>query len=99
MAYEILMAINVIDEKSYGSYRSAMMPILESYGGRFVYDFRVSEVVKSATGEEVNRLFTIRFPDWAARERFFADADYAKVRESLFDRSVASKTIIAEYQT
>lgn len=98
MAHEILMAIRVTDEARYRDYREAMMPILASYGGRFGYDFRVSEVLESPTGEDLNRVFTIRFPDRTARERFFADSDYAKVRASLFDRSVAHKTIIAEYE-
>lgn len=99
MAHEMLMALNVTDDEPYQEYRRAMMPILESYGGGFGYDFRVSEVLISATDEPINRVFTIRFPDRETRERFFADEAYLRVRRQYFEASVGATTIIAAYET
>ena len=35
----------VLDEERYAAYRAGMKPLLHAAGGRFVCDFRVSEVV------------------------------------------------------
>ncbi|EAR61344.1 hypothetical protein MED92_11474 [Oceanospirillum sp. MED92] len=45
--YEMLVGLEVTDDQIYQSYREAMRPILEFYGGEFGYDFRVSEVLKN----------------------------------------------------
>ena len=104
MAYEIVMGIHVSDDEVYAEYRKAMMSILERYGGAFRWDFEVSGVLITPSesdrdGASINRLFVIRFPDRAARERFFADPGYAEVKKRYFDRSVTFKSIIAEYTT
>ncbi|MEN8374158.1 MAG: DUF1330 domain-containing protein [Gemmatimonadota bacterium] len=99
MAHEILVALDVTDEEEYRTYRLRMTPILESYGGRFAYDFRVSEVLKSDSEEPINRVFTIRFPDPDARRRFFADPEYLKVREEHFVPSAGGARVIGEWQT
>ena len=41
MAIEILLALEVSDDSIYQQYRDAMTPILVSYGGAFIYDFKV----------------------------------------------------------
>ncbi len=99
MAYEILVGLYVKDEDGYQKYREGMRPILETYGGTFSYDFRVSEVLRSQTEHAINRVFTIRFPDETARTAFFADAAYLKVRAQFFDASVSGVTTIATYET
>ncbi|MCG8462124.1 MAG: DUF1330 domain-containing protein, partial [Holophagales bacterium] len=77
MPFEMLVGLEVIDDEQYRDYRRAMTPILESYGGGFGYDFRVSEVLLSRTDRPINRVFTIYFPDEDSQERFFADPTYA----------------------
>ena len=95
--YEMLVGLDVIDDQVYQRYRQAMRPILESYGGEFGYDFRVSEVLKNESEEDINRVFTIRFPTEKAQESFFADTDYQAVKAEFFDASVKSINIIAGY--
>ncbi len=97
MAYEMLVGLEVTDETRYHEYRRAMGPILERHGGSFGYDFRVSEVLISRTKEEINRVFTLQFPDREGQERFFSDARYLDVKKRLFEGAVRSTTILAAY--
>jgi len=98
MSVERLVALNVVDEEIYQSYRDKMMPILESYNGVFGYDFKISEVLKSETEAPINRVFTINFPNEDAMNAFFSNQEYLKVRQEYFDRSVADTTVIATYE-
>ena len=98
MPFEMLVGLNVIDDDRYQAYRRAMTPILEAYGGSFGYDFVVSQVLKSLTAAPINRVFTIYFPDEAAKDSFFADARYAEAKTIHFDNSVGATTILASYE-
>ncbi len=98
MALEMLVGLHVVDEAGYQSYRDKMTPILESYRGRFGYDFKVSEVLKSKTEAPINRVFTIFFPDQDSRDAFFSNDAYLKVRKGYFEKSVTDTTIIATYE-
>lgn len=97
MSYENLVGLNVIDEQGYQQYRAAMMPILKSFGGYFGYDFMVSEVLLSQTTNDINRVFTIGFPDKNAMEKFFSDPEYLEVKKRHFENSVATTTRISGY--
>jgi len=98
MALETLVGLHVVDEAGYQSYRDEMTPILESYGGGFGYDFKVSEVLKSQTKAPINRVFTISFPDQGSRDSFFSNDVYLKIRQQNFEKSVTDTTIIATYE-
>jgi len=71
MSYEMLIGLEIKDDEIYNSYRKAMKPILSSYGGDFGYDFRISEVLKSQNKGEINRVFTLNFPDKNNMKHFF----------------------------
>jgi len=96
--FEMLVGLEVSDDRAYQDYRSAMKPILTKFGGSFGYDFKVSEVLLSEVDENINRVFTIRFPDEDMMNKFFSDPDYLKVKSEYFESSVSSTTIIASYQ-
>lgn len=96
--YEMLVGLDVTDADVYKDYRSAMRPILESFGGSFGYDFRVSEVLKNESEDEINRVFTIRFPSETKMEAFFADPAYQAVKAEFFDASVKTINILASYE-
>ena len=96
-SFEMLVGLNVINDLEYQKYREGMMPILKNYKGEFGYDFKVSEVLKSETDNNINRVFTIRFSDKDNMDAFFANEDYIKVKERYFKGSVESTTIIASY--
>jgi len=98
MAIETLVGLQVVDEEEYQMYRDEMMPILKSYGGGFIYDFKVSEVLKSQTEAPINRVFTISFPSQDSRDLFFSNDEYLKVRQKHFEKSVTNTTIIATYE-
>lgn len=91
-AYVLLFALEVVDQESYARYRAAMTPILEAYGGAFGEDFVVAQVLRGH--ERVNRVFTIAFPDRAAKERFFADPAYRAVRARSFAPAVAAAHVL-----
>lgn len=96
--FENHVALHVTDETMYQNYRKAMLPILESLGGGFRYDFKISEVLTSETDNEINRVFIIYFPDKETSIKFFQNPDYLKIKEQYFVKSVASITNIAEYE-
>ncbi len=98
MALEILVGLYVVNEAGYQLYRDEMIPILESYGGGFGYDFKVSEVLKSQTKAPINRVFTIFFPAQDSKDSFFSNAEYLQVRQRHFEKSVSATTTIATYE-
>jgi len=96
--YEILIGMRVDDEDGYTRYRSGMTPILESMGGYFRYDMRVSELLKGEHTDPFNRLFLMSFPDAKTSERFFSDPEYQRIKKEHFVDSVRSHTRIARFQ-
>lgn len=97
MTFETIVALNVTDETTYQDYRLAIAPLLGKFGGGFRYDFRVSQVLKSESHYDINRVFVIYFRDRSAADTFFKDPDYLAIREQFFERSVSNTTIIAAY--
>jgi uncharacterized protein (DUF1330 family) len=97
MFFEMTVGLFVVDHEKYAQYRAEIAPLLEAAGGRFRYDFEVARTLKSETGDEINRLFLIQFPDRAIKKRFFTDSQYLEIRARLFDKAVDRMAIIAEY--
>jgi uncharacterized protein (DUF1330 family) len=97
--FEMLVGLWIDDDARYDQYRAGMIPILESLGGYFRYDFRVSETLKAPEGEKFNRVFVLSFPDEHANKLFFQHDAYRAVRDKFFDTSVKSATIIASLVT
>ncbi|MEP5611173.1 MAG: DUF1330 domain-containing protein [Cyclobacteriaceae bacterium] len=98
MKFEMLVGLNVIDDEKYQEYREAMRPILSDFGGDFGYDFKIAEVLRSATADTINRVFTINFPDKETMEAFFSNPEYLKAKEQFFEQSVESTTLISDYE-
>ncbi len=98
MAFERIMGIYVTDDTEYQCYREAMMPILASFGGAFGYDFKVAEVLRSKTDDDINRVFTIEFPSKQHMDDFFSDPAYLAVKDLHFIRSVSSTTTISMHE-
>ena len=98
MQYERLVGLNITNDEVYQQYRTAMKPILESYGGGFGYDFKVSEVLFPEAEKSINRVFTIYFPSQKAMDEFFSNSDYKKVRNLYFKPSVAETFLLASYK-
>ncbi len=97
MVYEMLVGLHVTNDKVYQDYREKMTPVLIECGGGIGYDFRIAEVLKSQTDNEINRVFTIYFPDKEAMQKFFSAESYRAIKAKFFESSVASTTVIAEY--
>ena len=98
MTFERIVGLDVIDDAEYRKYREAMLPILKIYGGAFGYDFRVSEVLLSKGEGNINRVFTIEFPDKEVMENFFADPNYVGVQNKHLKNSINSKTVISMHE-
>ncbi len=96
---EMLVGLEVYDDLKYTQYRDEMKPILHSHGGSFGYDFKISDVLKKETDDEINRVFTIRFPNELKMNEFFSNDRYLEIKEQFFTSSVKSTTIIATYNT
>ena len=99
MPYERIFGLEVADQDTYSQYRKEMVPLMEAAGGTFRYDFDVARVLRGEKDARINRAFVIRFPNQAASERFFTDPRYLEIRRRLFERSVSSIVLIAEYET
>ncbi len=97
MVYEMLVGLHVTNDEMYQTYREKMTPVLVECGGGFGYDFRIAEVLKSQADHEINRVFTIYFPDKEAMRQFFSAESYKAIKAEFFEPSVASRTLIAEY--
>ena len=97
--FEYLVGLNVTNDEVYQQYREAMIPILKTFDGGFNYDFKIAEVLKKQTEDDINRVFTIYFPSKQDADDFFSDKEYLKVKENYFEKSVKSITIIAGYTT
>ncbi len=98
MAHEILVGLQVLDDRVYDDYRAAMKPILSSYQGSFGYDFRVSEVLISEETSDINRVFTINFSSKGTMAGFFSDPEYLAIKEKYFAPSVGKAVIISSYE-
>lgn len=99
MSFEMTMGLFVADREKYAQYRQEIAPLLKAAGGAFRYDFEVAKTLKSDSEHDINRVFVLRFPDRAAKERFFIDQEYREIRARLFEQAVTSVDVIAEYTT
>jgi uncharacterized protein (DUF1330 family) len=98
MTFERIMGLHVIDDDEYQKYREGMEPILNAMGGSFGFDFKIAEVLRSKTEDEINRVFTIEFPSKIVMEEFFSDPAYIEIKKRHFDASVKSKTLISTHE-
>ncbi len=98
MSFERIMGLHVIDDKEYQKYREAMEPILKSIGGSFGFDFKISEVLRSKTEDEINRVFTIEFPSKIDMEKFFSRPDYIEIQNKHLVNAIKSKTVISMHE-
>lgn len=92
------MGLHVTDDDEYQKYRQGMVPILESYGASFRFDFKIAEVLISESDCEINRVFVIDFPSKGKMDQFFADPNYLAVRNRHYEASVSESTIISLHQ-
>lgn len=91
-----LVGLEITDAAAYARYRAGMAPILARHGGDFGVDLEIAAVLKGPH-PRLNRVFTIRFPDRARRQAFFADPAYLAVRAAHFEPAVAATVILAEF--
>lgn len=98
MSYEMAVGLDIINDDIYTSYRSAMTPLLEEYGGGFRYDFKISKVLKNEENRPINRVFLIYFKDQASMNTFFNHPDYLEIKSRFFESSVKHTTILSEYE-
>ncbi|MFT7003668.1 MAG: hypothetical protein ACJAWW_001020 [Sulfurimonas sp.] len=98
MRFERIVGLYVTDEDMYTKYREAMLPMLETFGGGFSYDFRVSEVLKSEVEEKINRVFIIYFKNEESMNLFFSNEKYLEIKQKYFLPSVLDATEIARYE-
>ena len=98
MAIERLVGLYVTDDDLYRKYREHMFPVLQSFGGAFGYDFKVSEVLKSEVEAPINRVFTIFFESEDSMNSFFNNKKYLEIRAKYYEPSVSATTVISKYE-
>ena len=97
MSYEMIVGLQITNDEMYSSYRMEMKPLLNTYGGGFRYDFKVSEVLKNEEEREINRVFAIFFKDKENKELFFSNPKYLEIKKKYFEGSVGATTLISDY--
>ncbi|KZN51547.1 DUF1330 domain-containing protein [Pseudoalteromonas luteoviolacea] len=95
---EMLVGLYVKSDELYLEYRKAMTPILRRIGGDFGYDFVVGEVLKKETNNDINRVFTIHFPNKETMDTFFINEEYLAIKEKYYKPAVEHTTIIRSYE-
>jgi len=98
VSYELTLGLLVVDTAIYAQYRAEIAPLLRAEAAAFRFDFEIARTLKSEADHEINRLFLLRFPDRAAKERFFTNPQYLEIRSRLFERAVRGMTILAEHE-
>jgi len=98
MTFERIMAMEIKDEERYQLYREAMEPLLNQAGGRFGYDFRIQEVLRSKSDGPINRVFTIEFSDEQSMQAFFSDPEYLAVKTAYFEGAVGHVSVISMHE-
>lgn len=98
MSYEMMVGLQIKNDDLYTSYRKAMLPLLERFGGGFRYDFKISEVLKNEEGNNINRVFAIYAKDETSLNEFFTHEEYLKIKKEFFEESVGDTTIISSYE-
>lgn len=93
----LVVALDVRDISAYQQYRQDIGPLLRAAGGRFRYDFRVTEVLQAEAAARINRVFVLEFPDRARRAAFFADGRYQEIKRRLFTPAVSDVIVVADY--
>jgi uncharacterized protein (DUF1330 family) len=93
----MVVALAVVDEPTYRTYRLAIAPFLVRYGAVFRYDFWVSEIVATRGTHDTNRVFVLSFPDRSRKEAFWVDPEFLAIKADLFARSVSQFTVVSEY--
>lgn len=96
MPYETWMGVVITNPEIYAQYRTAIGPILASFGGRFRVDLEVTKVLQPATAPPLNRVFALEFPNREAKLKFFADPKYLETRARLFESSVSQWAVLSE---
>jgi uncharacterized protein (DUF1330 family) len=96
VAYEVTFGIQVMDEVMYADYRKGISALLRDHGGRFRYDFKVSDVLISESDSPINRVFIIEFETKAQKEALFANPEYLAIKAKFFHPSVGSTVLLSE---
>ena len=98
VSYEMTLGLLVADTATYAQHRAEIAPLLRAESAAFRFDFEIARTLKSEADHEINRLFLLRVPDRAAKERFFANPQYLEIRSRLFERAVRRMTILSEHE-
>lgn len=81
------------DAATFEEYKKGVVQTLASYGGRFLSRGAAVEVIENGKDWRPGRMVILEFPSMAALKAWYADADYAALRELRF-RS-AKTTLVA----
>ena len=84
MPFEMIVGLQVKNDKVYSQYRQAMAPLLSEKQGGFRYDFKVSEVLRNEEGRPINRVFAIYFASQQLCDEFFQIQSISPLKRNSF---------------
>ncbi len=77
MAAYLIAHIDVLDMDLYNRYRTAVEPVVASFGGRYLV--RGGSILALEGEPESDRVVIIEFPDLVAAQTFHASPEYAPI--------------------
>lgn len=96
--YQVLVGLNVLDDKRFDEFHSAIEPLLSRYQGQLGYEFTVPASLLARHSHKVNRVYTISFASKERMESYFADSEYLKTRGRHILKSFATEQFIFGYE-
>jgi len=84
--------IEITNPVGFQPYGSAVGPILEQYGGRYLTRGGPAELVEG--GPEPKRVVILEFPDKAAVKRWYASPEYQKILPLRLQNSTGRALIV-----
>ncbi len=92
MAY-VIAEVHVADAAAYEDYKSAVVPIVAQYGGRYIVRGGRSEGVEG--NEPGGRVVVIEFPHFAGAQAFLSSEEYRPVAD-IRHKTAISRIMIVE---
>lgn len=92
MTAYVIAQFHVTDCEGFDAYRKAAVPIVESYGGRFLVSGGAITNIEGETGRP--RMIMLEFPDKAAAERFYNSPEYGEIAPLRRDNTIGSVSIV-----
>ena len=97
MSYQLLVGLNVLDDKILSEFHASIKPLLANYDGEYCYDINAPSTLITKRHTNINYAFTLSFASKEKATMFLADKDYRKVRGRHVLKTFSSEQVLFGY--